>query len=131
MSLTSALQLSLLKQVDFLSHQLRDTVARPFELDRDAGQQRSTSTRVRQAPVQVQPPAIAGPVSHYEWIIALLRANPEGLTSKQILDYLERKVVSDAKSVRRVLSSAITSLRKQGSIELVGLLYSLPADSGR
>ncbi len=73
-------------------------------------------------PAPIRTPAAPG-LNQFDWIIKLLRANPKGLTSRQIVDYLESQVQSKAKNPRGVLSSALSTLRKDGDIELVAGLY--------
>jgi len=57
-------------------------------------------------PTQILAP-LPGSATQFDWVLNLLRANREGLSVKQIIDYLEPIVPSNAKSPRKSLSSAI------------------------
>jgi hypothetical protein len=112
---------SLLRRRESLRLELRDTevkLAVINDLRRDLGSPTVTIPR----PAEVQPPVTPG-VTQFDWIIQLLKANPEGLTSRQIFEYLEPKIRSEAKSRRKVLSSALSVLKDDEDIELVGDLY--------
>ena len=88
----------------------------------DLKRQARTAADATPGPAPIQPPTTTG-LNQFDWIIKLLRANPKGLTSRQIVDYLKSQVQSKAKNPRGVLSPALSSLRKDGDIELVAGLY--------
>jgi hypothetical protein len=120
---------SLRRRRESLRLELRDTEAKLTEINdlrRDLGAPRSALPR----PAPIQLPVRPG-VNQFDWIIQLLKANLEGLSSLQILDYLEPKIRSGAKNRRKVLSSALSVMKNEGDIELVGGLYRISEKCSR
>jgi len=112
---------SLRRRRESLRHELRDTEAKLALID-DLWRDFGAPTVAMPRSAQIQPPVKPG-VSQSDWIIQLLKANPEGLASPQIMDYLQPKIRSEAKNRRKVLSSALSALKKDAVVELRGELY--------
>jgi hypothetical protein len=120
---------ALVKQRAALDDEEREIKAQQAVISDIMRTARSTSGTAT-SPALIQEPASPG-VDQFDSIIKLLRANKEGLASLQVTDFLEPRIRSKAKNRRAVLSSALSTLRKQGDIELVGGLYRIAPKSSR
>jgi len=96
----------------------------PLQL-RGSGSSRAAFSR----PAEIKPP-LTGAVNHSEWILNLLQANPEGLTSKQVVTYLDPMIQSTSLNRRSVLSSALSALKNEGRVVLTEGVYRLAGRAG-
>jgi len=78
--------------------ELRDTMHKP-----------SLPKRTPTLFTQIQAP-LPGSVTHYDWVLNLLRANSGVLSVVKVIDYLEDILPGNAKDRRKAVSSAIKYL---------------------
>jgi hypothetical protein len=76
------------------------------------------------SPATIRPPR-PGAVSQYAWVRNLLEANPDGLTSNQVITFLAPIIASNARDRRKVLYSALSALTNDGHIVRVNGVYRL------
>jgi hypothetical protein len=71
-------------------------------------------------------------VSHHDWIIEVLQANPGGLTKEQLIEYIGARIQTKSRSRPKAVVDVLGRLTRAGLIQrLNGVYRSNPDPTGR
>ncbi len=126
LTLTNTRLAELRKQRQELRERLREVDIRIDEREQDS-RSSAWSGDVSLADIR---PLLLEARTHGDKILVLVRAYPHRFTSKQIQTILEPLINSKAIIRRKVLSSELSDLRKEGRIQVRNGLFYVPAGPG-